>query len=205
MLNPPPPPPKKKKKNPNSGRPKRVPRTPIIVTGNDLSTLFAPLLRDGRMDKFYWNPTREDLVNIVWQMIREDGVSREEVGLVLDAFPGQSLDFYGAMRASVYDAQIRRWIAETVKLPESDATAEINDLSEANMSELCRRLVLKEDLPTFEALDLTLDDLLAEGRRLAREQDFVNTQNLAKEYLKNMDDGSSAGGLLGLQGDYVEE
>ena len=157
------------------------------------------------MDKFYWNPTREDLVNIVWQMIREDGVSREEVGLVLDAFPGPSLDFYGAMRASVYDAQIRRWIAETVKLPESDATAEINDLSEANMSELCRRLVLKEDLPTFEALDLTLDDLLAEGRRLAREQDFVNTQNLAKEYLKNMDDGSSAGGLLGLQGDDVEE
>ena len=34
-------------KNQNSGRPKRVPRTPIIVTGNDLSTLFAPLLRDG--------------------------------------------------------------------------------------------------------------------------------------------------------------
>ncbi len=29
-------------------------RTPIIVTGNDLSTLFAPLVRDGRMDKFFW-------------------------------------------------------------------------------------------------------------------------------------------------------
>ena len=26
-------------------------RVPIIVTGNDLSTIFAPLLRDGRMDK----------------------------------------------------------------------------------------------------------------------------------------------------------
>jgi hypothetical protein len=26
-------------------------RIPIIVTGNDFSTLFAPLIRDGRMDK----------------------------------------------------------------------------------------------------------------------------------------------------------
>lgn len=156
------------------------------------------------MDKFYWNPTRDDLVNIVWQMMKEDGVSKEDVGMVLDAFPNQSLDFYGAMRSSVYDAQIRKWIAETVQLPEEDATAEINDLSEANMNELCRRLVLKEDLPTFGKLALTLDDLLAEGRRLQREQDFVNSQNLAKEYLKNMDDGS-AGGLVGLGGDYVEE
>jgi hypothetical protein len=29
-------------------------RVPIVVTGNDFSTLYAPLLRDGRMDKFYW-------------------------------------------------------------------------------------------------------------------------------------------------------
>ena len=29
-------------------------RIPIIVTGNDLSTIYAPLIRDGRMDKFYW-------------------------------------------------------------------------------------------------------------------------------------------------------
>lgn len=29
-------------------------RVPIIVTGNDFSTLYAPLVRDGRMEKFYW-------------------------------------------------------------------------------------------------------------------------------------------------------
>lgn len=29
-------------------------RVPVIVTGNDFSTLYAPLVRDGRMDKFYW-------------------------------------------------------------------------------------------------------------------------------------------------------
>lgn len=29
-------------------------RVPVIVTGNDFSTLYAPLIRDGRMEKFYW-------------------------------------------------------------------------------------------------------------------------------------------------------
>ena len=29
-------------------------RVPIIATGNDFSTLYAPLIRDGRMEKFYW-------------------------------------------------------------------------------------------------------------------------------------------------------
>jgi hypothetical protein len=36
--------------------------------GNDLSTVFAPLVRDGRMDKFYWQPTLEDLVGILFQV-----------------------------------------------------------------------------------------------------------------------------------------
>ena len=45
-----------------------VQRVPIIVTGNDFSTLFAPLVRDGRMTKFYWQPHRGDLLNICHQM-----------------------------------------------------------------------------------------------------------------------------------------
>jgi len=41
-----------------------IPRVPIVATGNDFSTLYAPLIRDGRMEKFYWNPTREDRIGI---------------------------------------------------------------------------------------------------------------------------------------------
>ncbi|VAH92435.1 unnamed protein product [Triticum turgidum subsp. durum] len=37
------------------------PRVPIVVTGNDFSTLYAPLIRDGRMEKFYWAPTRDEV------------------------------------------------------------------------------------------------------------------------------------------------
>ena len=40
----------------------QIPRVPIICTGNDFSTLYAPLIRDGRMEKYYWNPTREDRI-----------------------------------------------------------------------------------------------------------------------------------------------
>ena len=47
-----------------------VQRVPIIVTGNDFSTLFAPLIRDGRMSKFYWEPDRVDLLNICHQMYK---------------------------------------------------------------------------------------------------------------------------------------
>lgn len=41
-----------------------IPRVPIVCTGNDFSTLYAPLIRDGRMEKFYWAPTREDRVGV---------------------------------------------------------------------------------------------------------------------------------------------
>ena len=41
-----------------------IPRVPIIATGNDFSTLYAPLIRDGRMEKFYWSPTFEDRVGV---------------------------------------------------------------------------------------------------------------------------------------------
>ena len=37
---------------------------PVVCTGNDFSTLYAPLIRDGRMEKFYWSPTRSDRVGV---------------------------------------------------------------------------------------------------------------------------------------------
>ena len=50
----------------------RVPRVPIIVTGNDLSKIYAPLLRDGRMDKFYWQPNREERLAMIKHLYKDD-------------------------------------------------------------------------------------------------------------------------------------
>lgn len=41
-------------------------RIPIIVTGNDFSTIYAPLIRDGRMDKFYWYITFYIIVSFIY-------------------------------------------------------------------------------------------------------------------------------------------
>lgn len=42
--------------------------------GNDFSTLYAPLIRDGRMEKYYWNPTREDRIGVCMGIFQEDQV-----------------------------------------------------------------------------------------------------------------------------------
>ena len=152
-------------------------RIPIIVTGNDLSTVFAPLLRDGRMEKFYWKPSLDDLTNILSQMYKDDGLGKEDMVTLLQTFPNQSLDFYGALRAATYDNQIRKWIQDDVI--DGDISEENN-----NLKELGRRLVNSENLPEFEPVDLRVADLIKEGERLVMEQDHVNSMRLSEQYLK---------------------
>ena len=55
----------------------------------------------------------------------------------------------------------------------------------------------RQGLPTFEKVDMRLEDLLQEGRRLAAEQDAIRSLRLSDEYLKKMKPGKS---LIGLQG-----
>lgn len=68
-----------------------IPRVPIIVTGNDFSTLYAPLIRDGRMEKFYWAPTREDRIGVCTGIFKNDNVPVDDVIKIVDTFPGQSI------------------------------------------------------------------------------------------------------------------
>ena len=67
------------------------PRVPVIATGNDFSTLYAPLIRDGRMEKFYWAPTREDRIGVCTGIFRTDSVPQEDIVKLVDTFPGQSI------------------------------------------------------------------------------------------------------------------
>ncbi|KAJ6987137.1 ribulose bisphosphate carboxylase/oxygenase activase [Populus alba x Populus x berolinensis] len=67
------------------------PRVPIIVTGNDFSTLYAPLIRDGRMEKFYWAPTREDRIGVCIGIFKSDNVPEDDIVKLVDTFPGQSI------------------------------------------------------------------------------------------------------------------
>ncbi|WIA19725.1 hypothetical protein OEZ85_005651 [Tetradesmus obliquus] len=169
-------------------------RVPIIVTGNDFATLYAPLIRDGRMEKYYWEPTTEDVVAIVHQMYKDDGLSTDDIHTLVTTFRGQSLDFFGAVRASTYDGQIREWMVDVSGSSSLDA-------EDANFKEVNRRLINKEGLPVFEPVAITVQDLLAEGRRLVAEQDAVNAAKLSEEYMRGVKrDGKPRPSLLGLMG-----
>ncbi|XP_017976224.1 PREDICTED: ribulose bisphosphate carboxylase/oxygenase activase 2, chloroplastic isoform X1 [Theobroma cacao] len=143
------------------------PRVPIIVTGNDFSTLYAPLIRDGRMEKFYWAPTREDRIGVCSGIFKTDHVPYEDIVKLVDTFPGQSIDFFGALRARVYDDEVRKWV------------------SEVGVQNVGKRLVnSKEGPPTFEQPKMTLEKLLEYGNMLVQEQENVKRVQLADKYLK---------------------
>ncbi|KAF3788182.1 Ribulose bisphosphate carboxylase/oxygenase activase 1 [Nymphaea thermarum] len=143
------------------------PRVPIIVTGNDFSTLYAPLIRDGRMEKFYWAPTREDRVGVCTGIFRADDVPDQDIVKLVDTFPGQSIDFFGALRARVYDDEVRKWIEGI------------------GVEGIGKKLVnSKEGPPTFEKPAMTLQKLLEYGNMLVQEQENVKRVQLADKYLK---------------------
>jgi hypothetical protein len=145
-----------------------IPRVPIIVTGNDFSTLYAPLIRDGRMEKFYWAPTREDRIGVCKGIFRADNVSDEDVTKLVDQFPGQSIDFFGALRARVYDDEVRKWVSTT------------------GVENLGKRLVNSRDGPvTFDKPRMTLQTLMNYGFMLVQEQENVKRVQLADKYLSS--------------------
>ncbi|KAF3968421.1 hypothetical protein CMV_007687 [Castanea mollissima] len=111
------------------------PRVPIIVTGNDFSTL-------------------------------TDNIAEEDVVKIVDTFPGQSIDFFGALRARVYDDEVRKWI------------------SGIGVQGIGKNLVNSKDgPPTFEQPKMTIEKLLEYGNMLVQEQENVKRVQLADQYL----------------------
>jgi ribulose bisphosphate carboxylase small subunit len=140
-------------------------RIPIIVTGNDFSTLYAPLIRDGRMDKYYWEPSRADRIGIVSGIFEVDHVSQQDVEQFVDAFPGQSIDFFGAVRSRLYDEQVQRLIQDI------------------GVEKISARVVNgTEALPEFRRPDFRLGHLLEVGQAMVREQQRIQELRLVEEY-----------------------
>lgn len=148
-----------------------VNRVPVIVTGNDFSTLWAPLIRDGRMDKFYWQPTREDIVNTVFQMYRKDSLSMQHVAQIVDTFPNQPLDFYGALRSRTYDEHVLDWVNKEAGGAEKMGSTLVNRKR-------------GQPLPPFQPPKQNVEDLLKAGASLVAEQDLVMSMRLSDEYMK---------------------
>ncbi|GBF99182.1 rubisco activase [Raphidocelis subcapitata] len=156
-----------------------IPRVPVICTGNDFSTLYAPLIRDGRMEKYYWNPTREDRIGVCMGIFHEDNIDRTEVERLVDAFPGQSIDFFGALRARVYDDKVREFV---------------ESLGVENLS---KRLVnSREGKVEFEKPTMGIEVLMKYGRALTEEQDNVKRVQLAEAYMSGAELAGTTGSSM---------
>ncbi|KAJ1405862.1 P-loop containing nucleoside triphosphate hydrolase [Sesbania bispinosa] len=174
-------------------------RIPIIVTGNDFSTIYAPLIRDGRMDKFYWQPNRADILNIVHRMYEKDGISRDEVERIVDTFPNQeypALITFSAFKYYfiLYLKQLTFFIyristEDRVWKPSCLTYQWIDDVGGAES--LGNKLLKRrkdQDLPVFIPPEQTVDALLESGYSLLKEQQLVMENKLSKEYMKNIGD-----------------
>ncbi|MEL7495244.1 MAG: ribulose bisphosphate carboxylase small subunit [Cyanobacteria bacterium J06554_11] len=149
---------------PGSYDEKPLPRIPIVATGNDFATLYAPLIRDGRMQKFYWEPSFEDRLGVVGGMFADDGLSDEDIQSLVTRFRDQAIDFFGAVRSQIYDEQITQFI-HTV-----------------GISKVAASIVNAINPPTFAKPSFQLPHLIEVGERLEREQARVRTMGLVSEY-----------------------
>lgn len=140
-------------------------RVPILVTGNDFSTLYAPLIREGRMEKFYWEPDRDDKIGIVGGIFAEDNLTAQAIAQLVDTFPNQAVDFFSALRSRVYDEQIRHFIHEIGV--ESVSLRVVNST---------------EGPPTFKKPDFSLSRLIEYGNFMVQEQQRVESSRLVHEY-----------------------
>ncbi|AFZ56985.1 ribulose bisphosphate carboxylase small subunit [Anabaena cylindrica FACHB-243] len=140
-------------------------RVPIIVTGNDFSTLYAPLIRDGRMEKFYWEPNRDDKVGIVGGIFAPDGFSQREIEELVDTFANQAIDFFSSLRSRIYDQQIRNFIHQV------------------GFEQISKRVVNSlEGPPEFKKPNFNLSHLIESGKLMVGEQKRVETSHLVDEY-----------------------
>jgi ribulose bisphosphate carboxylase small subunit len=139
-------------------------RVPIVVTGNDFATLYAPLVRDGRMEKFYWEPSREDKIGIVGGIFSDDGLSAQDVTALVDHFLDQSVDFYGALRSRLFDEQIEAFI------------------DRVGIEKVGPSVVNTTQPPTFHAPNFRLPHLIEQGELIVKEQHRLRDMRLVQAY-----------------------
>ena len=158
---------------PGSYDDKPIQRVPIIVTGNDFTTLYEPLVRDGRMEKFYWQPDRDDRIGIVGGIFEPDNLGQPAINQLVDTFSTQAIDFFGALRARIYDEQIRDFI---------------HNVGVGNVS---RRVVNSDQPLHFAKPNFTLQHLLEVGQQMVDEQRRLQEMRLADQYNRALRERSS--------------
>lgn len=73
-------------------------RVPIFFTGNNFDRLYKPLIREGRANRFDWEPTREEKISIVTSIFSLE--HREVAEILVDSYPSEKISFFSNLMAS---------------------------------------------------------------------------------------------------------
>jgi SpoVK/Ycf46/Vps4 family AAA+-type ATPase len=97
-------------------------RVPIVLTGNDFTRLYGPLVRLGRMNLFSWTPSRQERVIVLRQLYPE--LNAAETFQLLDKFPDEPIAFFSQLRLELDDDLLWTYIED------KGATNVFDDLAE---------------------------------------------------------------------------
>lgn len=90
---------------------RRLRRVPVVLTGNDLSKVYPPLRRPGRMRAFPWLPTNAERLEIVMGILGSM-LGREELDALLGELPEAPIAFFSDLLVEILarasDAEVRR-------------------------------------------------------------------------------------------------
>jgi hypothetical protein len=92
--------------SPTEAAGKKLQRAPVFVTGNDLSKIYPPLRRPGRMRPFLWLPSegeRQEIVEHIMEPILDHG----ETGELLAELPEASIAFFSDLFISMQAFAVR--------------------------------------------------------------------------------------------------
>lgn len=137
---------------PNSVEGRQTTRIPIIITGNDFTKLYEPLVRAGRMTAFEWRPTFEEKIQIVAYIFPE--LTSTECAALVKEFESQPVAFFSHLRMTLVDDDLWR---EIQKIGIRPLIARITSGYEPSLSPLIR-----------------YDRLLHSGKELTQSGQLIN-------------------------------
>jgi hypothetical protein len=105
--------------SPTEAAGKRLRRVPVIITGNDLSKVYPPLRRPGRLRAFPWLPTADERQEIVAGIL-SDVLAPTDVAGLLATLPEAPVAFFSDLLveilATVSDGEVRSQAADLTAL-----------------------------------------------------------------------------------------
>ncbi|WP_254174448.1 AAA family ATPase [Planktothrix pseudagardhii] len=90
---------------PNDVEGRKTRRIAVFMTGNDLTRLYAPLIRTGRMSFFHWQPTPEEMTLILSHNIFPE-LTQAECQKLVREFAGQPTVFFSQIRSRTVDESL---------------------------------------------------------------------------------------------------